>query len=448
MTRGKTQNPEKREKKTERKQEVKRAKSDETRQGLDKMKLENMKEDLDPKKKVPKLIQKFLADYKHLSKEERKERMAEIGALGALALILPEKEEEPEKVPEKTKPEEEKKPRRRRRKRKKKEKKDESEKEKDEKSEESEVKEKPKTDAEKIVATAESYVGTDRFTKDFEENEMLQGGVLGCAWVATSILVDVGILDKVVPGTYTAEDALKKKGWKEAPRSEAEPGDVVIWEKIGQKVEMTPDGPEYIGGHRHIGIVTGYDEAISNSSRLKRPVKHKIDKPQRGVEMILKPPKAEKRRVPILSKEERERFEKGTLTEGIEAAFPNVTVQEEIQELNTGSSKYEGLDGTYEITGIEPPEGYTRRGTNKIPASTLKKIVKITHALRSDKRMPMYTGIVLNVDGIEVMMVKEQHIHSMGKYGEEGLSDYYYKPHTGVAYLPKEKGEGEIKIAA
>ncbi|MBU1954401.1 hypothetical protein KKH03_05520, partial [Patescibacteria group bacterium] len=144
----------------------------------------------------------------------------------------------------------------------------------------------------RIVELAKRYSGSDRFKTDYakSENRDLKGGRLGCAWVVTSILKEAGLMDEISKGTYTAENQLKQKGWTEAPRSQAEPGDVVLWEKLPQKAVMTQNGPQYIGGHRHIGIVVGDNLAVSNSSLEGRPITHAIDSGRR-VEKILKPPR-------------------------------------------------------------------------------------------------------------------------------------------------------------
>lgn len=116
-------------------------------------------------------------------------------------------------------------------------------------------------------------------------------------------------------------------------------------------------------------------------------------------------------------------------------------------QLTTNTRSRAGLGGTYEVESVNVPAGYTRRGTGKLPSKTQGKLSRIATRLRTDRSMEMFTGIPMVVDGYDVMMVKEQHMTPMKNYGKEGLSDYYYKPHTGVAYLMKIQDQ-QLNLAA
>lgn len=89
-------------------------------------------------------------------------------------------------------------------------------------------------------------------------------------------------------------------------------------------------------------------------------------------------------------------------------------------------------DGKYRIEATIAPNGYTRNDTNKPPAATRQKLAKIAMSLLNNKKMPLFTGIAMKVDGWEVMMVREVHMHPRGT-----ASDYLCQPHSGVSYIMK-----------
>lgn len=164
------------------------------------------------------------------------------------------------------------------------------------------------------------------------------------------------------------------------------------------------------------------------------------------------------------------KFRKGELTTALSTTFSGVEVHGGLRKLETTTSKdspgvpewdynnskktthewdwqTEGnteekmKKGLYCIQAAKPPEGYTRSGTNNVPASIKPKLTAIARALRTDPRMPLFKGIAMTVDGVEVMMVKEIHMHPLvnGKKPKPSLSDHYYQPHTGVSYVMKKK---------
>jgi hypothetical protein len=97
-----------------------------------------------------------------------------------------------------------------------------------------------------------------------------------------------------------------------------------------------------------------------------------------------------------------------------------------------GNTDEEMAKGNYSIQATVAPDGYTREGTEGIPDKTAQKLTQIANVLRTDPRMPLFTGIAMTVDGVTVMMVKEIHIHKRGT-----ASAYLCQPHTGASYIVK-----------
>lgn len=100
-----------------------------------------------------------------------------------------------------------------------------------------------------------------------------------------------------------------------------------------------------------------------------------------------------------------------------------------------GNTEEEMKEGSYRIEGTVAPESYSRSGPEQIPSDTKAKLTAIARALLADKRMPLFSGIAMTVDGVEVMMVKEIHMHPRGS-----SSDYLCQPHQGVSYIIKTGG--------
>lgn len=115
----------------------------------------------------------------------------------------------------------------------------------------------------------------DKPNEDFKTEEV-KDGWLACAKVVTTILHDAGMIDKIYINVENTVEALKSQGWLKT--SLASPGNIVVWDR-------TEDYP-----YLHIGIVTGQNIAINNSSYLKMPVESKID--ERPVLFYLAPKNA------------------------------------------------------------------------------------------------------------------------------------------------------------
>jgi len=144
----------------------------------------------------------------------------------------------------------------------------------------------------RIAAIAKKYAGTNRFEADFQSMTTLENGNVGCAWVASTILVEAGILNQKIQGVDGVTAELKAKGWRRAaPNEPPEPGDVVVWERLPGKTVIYDDGSEsWMPGHKHIGIVVGPNAAVDNRGP-KGPQTGALFRPHRGIEAILKPPK-------------------------------------------------------------------------------------------------------------------------------------------------------------
>lgn len=101
-----------------------------------------------------------------------------------------------------------------------------------------------------------------------------------------------------------------------------------------------------------------------------------------------------------------------------------------------GNTAEEMAKGMYKIQAIDrgwlDKNGYTQRGIGDIPSGTSQKLTAIAMALLNDPRMLLFTGIKMTVDGVEVMMMKEIHMHPRGS-----ASTYLCQPHTGVAFILK-----------
>jgi hypothetical protein len=96
------------------------------------------------------------------------------------------------------------------------------------------------------------------------EFDALDDGENSCAFYVSSILVIFKKIARVHGLVSRVVDDMKQSGWLEV--TEPKIGDVLVWE-----ADKIPGS-----GHEHIGFYIGNNEAISNSSKLKTPVKHDI----------------------------------------------------------------------------------------------------------------------------------------------------------------------------
>jgi hypothetical protein len=149
---------------------------------------------------------------------------------------------------------------------------------------------------ERTVAIARKYAGSRYFDKDYQDprNADLKGGKLGCAWVASTILVEAGYLNAQIKSVEGCRQALLAKGWT-VSREKPEPGDVVIWEALpGRYAQNAAGDSQWMPGFKHIGIVTGPNTVVDNKSNQNPPGPREdaLYRPGRGIEATLKPPDA------------------------------------------------------------------------------------------------------------------------------------------------------------
>lgn len=100
------------------------------------------------------------------------------------------------------------------------------------------------------------------FEIEGKKTDILENGVLSCAVFISWILRN---FDLIKGGHATVDGTikdLKKSGWQKIRKPKI--GAILIWEE--QKYDRGP--------HKHIGFYIGDGKAISNSYKLKIPVKH------------------------------------------------------------------------------------------------------------------------------------------------------------------------------
>lgn len=209
------------------------------------------------------------------------------------------------------------------------------------------------------------------------------------------------------------------------------------------------------------GLKPKADTVLGAGSDTKAPETEEPQQPQAAQKKEEPGKKSESQ--PALPPVDKEKYKKGDVIAALVGLYPGVEVQGAAQSVPTSVSKRNGVPkwnkkttdswdyaadgntdeamerGEYQIKAVDRQklDHYTSSGTDQVPEPTKTKLVRIAELLRADSRMPLFTGIAMTVDGIQVMMVKEIHIHSMSEYGKRGLSDYYYQPHTGVSYIMK-----------
>ncbi|MBI2003575.1 MAG: hypothetical protein HYS78_01165 [Parcubacteria group bacterium] len=117
------------------------------------------------------------------------------------------------------------------------------------------------------LKTIENSIGSKLFRnlyfkKGSQKIDVLQNGNLSCAVFVSWILKNFNLIKEghtTVDGTIKD---LKKSGWRKIKKPKV--GTILIWEE-----KIYSDGP-----HKHIGFFTGKEKAISNSYKLKIPIKH------------------------------------------------------------------------------------------------------------------------------------------------------------------------------
>lgn len=123
----------------------------------------------------------------------------------------------------------------------------------------------------KIVNIAKEFVKKYSKSGSFPYYKRLQGGRIGCAQVATTVLKKAGALKQVNTGCKQSIKLLQNAGWKKVKVPPYKAGDVIVWTETDKKKSKGPT---------HIGIImeNGKNvQAMSNSSKLRKPRLHKAN---------------------------------------------------------------------------------------------------------------------------------------------------------------------------
>jgi hypothetical protein len=109
--------------------------------------------------------------------------------------------------------------------------------------------------------------------------DILEGGLLSCAYYVSSILANAGLIrakHATVAG-LVRDELIPELGWE--PTHDPQRGDVAVWNPAIQA-----DGKM----HRHIGFYMGPRTAISHSDRSRTPDEHPLffGEPPRQIEAI------------------------------------------------------------------------------------------------------------------------------------------------------------------
>lgn len=103
---------------------------------------------------------------------------------------------------------------------------------------------------------------------DGEQRDILQDGLLSCAFFVSTILNHFKLIDYTVAPHTGIEGLIKnmeKSGWTKTDT--VIPGAVVVWEPW----EMGPNG-----AHAHIGFYIGNDQVISHRDVDRMPTEHHV----------------------------------------------------------------------------------------------------------------------------------------------------------------------------
>lgn len=93
--------------------------------------------------------------------------------------------------------------------------------------------------------------------------DITKGGELSCAVYVTSILKLFGLIREQKATVSSTVTRIKKEGWIAISKKEIEPGDVIVWKRNDSG-----------SIHPHIGFYVGNSNAVSNSTELRKIVRH------------------------------------------------------------------------------------------------------------------------------------------------------------------------------
>lgn len=116
----------------------------------------------------------------------------------------------------------------------------------------------------------ESSLGSKLFNhfyirKNDETIDVLEGGLLSCAFFVSSIIKMFNLIESVHTTVNNTVEDMMRSGWLDIPIKEIKKGDVLVWDK-----KEFDDGSI----HGHIGFYMGNNKAISHSCHKKTPVEH------------------------------------------------------------------------------------------------------------------------------------------------------------------------------
>ncbi len=127
--------------------------------------------------------------------------------------------------------------------------------------------------AQRVVNAAQDVVNTYRTSGSFPYDPLTQGGLLGCAQVASTALKNAGVPIRIELAVLRVLPQLRALGWKEVDVPPYQAGDVVTWSTYDSSGDGRND-PD-----THIGIVmqSGNSvQAMSNDSIARRPTIHSV----------------------------------------------------------------------------------------------------------------------------------------------------------------------------
>ncbi|MDA2935843.1 hypothetical protein MYX06_01315 [Patescibacteria group bacterium AH-259-L05] len=118
------------------------------------------------------------------------------------------------------------------------------------------------------LAIIENSAGTKLFQKfyvkvDKRKIDAVKGGRFSCAFFVSFILHNFNLIKQAHITVDSTLDDMEKSGWKEIKRLRK--GAVLEWEE-----KEFPDKSI----HKHLGFYIGNNQAISNSTRHRKPVRH------------------------------------------------------------------------------------------------------------------------------------------------------------------------------
>jgi hypothetical protein len=118
------------------------------------------------------------------------------------------------------------------------------------------------------IAVVKNSVGTNTFRNfyaqvDGKNKDILQDGVLSCAFFVSSILLIFGLVNEMHATIGRTVQDMERMGWVRIKKPR--PGAVIVWEK-----EKFDDGLE----HGHIGFYLGESRAVSNNTPTRVPKEH------------------------------------------------------------------------------------------------------------------------------------------------------------------------------